>query len=152
MRFVGDDSARSEPTEVADSNNFKPLLKEKRLKEQTTQPGKAFVKRVDHTRYQSEHKTGVKSATTLLMEKKARIVEQRRKAEVSELGTEFVQGAVSLDSVLQVDSENAELRTRANVACEILVERDTKSKNKTSRIALGKEESVALRVAVHVAP
>ncbi|GKD48397.1 hypothetical protein Tco_1277373 [Tanacetum coccineum] len=34
-RIVGDDSARSEPTEVADSNNFKPLLKEKRLKEQT---------------------------------------------------------------------------------------------------------------------
>ncbi|GJY71257.1 hypothetical protein Tco_0474960 [Tanacetum coccineum] len=34
-RIVGDDSARSEPTEVADSNDFKPLLKEKRLKEQT---------------------------------------------------------------------------------------------------------------------
>ncbi|GKG46202.1 hypothetical protein Tco_0501048, partial [Tanacetum coccineum] len=34
-RIVGDDSPRSEPTEVADSNNFKPLLKEKRLKEQT---------------------------------------------------------------------------------------------------------------------
>ncbi|GKE33214.1 hypothetical protein Tco_1452536, partial [Tanacetum coccineum] len=34
-RIIGDDSARSEPTEVADSNNFKPLLKEKRLKEQT---------------------------------------------------------------------------------------------------------------------
>ncbi|GJT67740.1 hypothetical protein Tco_1019220 [Tanacetum coccineum] len=35
-RIVGDDSARSEPpTEVADSNNFKSLLKEKRLKEQT---------------------------------------------------------------------------------------------------------------------
>ncbi|GKE93179.1 hypothetical protein Tco_1574274 [Tanacetum coccineum] len=33
--IVGDDSARSEPTEVADSNDFKPLLKEKRLKEQT---------------------------------------------------------------------------------------------------------------------
>ncbi|GKE31546.1 hypothetical protein Tco_1450868 [Tanacetum coccineum] len=29
-RIVGDDSARSEPMEVADSNNFKPLLKEKR--------------------------------------------------------------------------------------------------------------------------
>ncbi|GJY68429.1 hypothetical protein Tco_0471411 [Tanacetum coccineum] len=28
-RIVGDDSARSEPMEVADSNNFKPLLKEK---------------------------------------------------------------------------------------------------------------------------
>ncbi|GKE01347.1 hypothetical protein Tco_1389330 [Tanacetum coccineum] len=37
-RIVGDDSARSEPTEVADSNNFKPLLKEKRLKEQTLTP------------------------------------------------------------------------------------------------------------------
>nr|GEY30238.1 B3 domain-containing protein, DNA-binding pseudobarrel domain protein [Tanacetum cinerariifolium] len=34
-RIVGNDSARSEPTEVADSNDFKPLLKEKRLKEQT---------------------------------------------------------------------------------------------------------------------
>nr|GEX55915.1 hypothetical protein [Tanacetum cinerariifolium]GEY65341.1 hypothetical protein [Tanacetum cinerariifolium] len=34
-RIVGDDSARSEPTEVADSNDFKPLLKEKRLKEKT---------------------------------------------------------------------------------------------------------------------
>ncbi|GJS53356.1 reverse transcriptase domain-containing protein [Tanacetum coccineum] len=34
-RIVGDDSAQSEPTEVADSNNFKPLLTEKRLKEQT---------------------------------------------------------------------------------------------------------------------
>ena len=34
-RIVGDDSARSEPMEVADSNDFKPLLKEKRLKEQT---------------------------------------------------------------------------------------------------------------------
>ncbi|GJX68155.1 hypothetical protein Tco_0303882 [Tanacetum coccineum] len=33
--IVGDNSARSEPTEVADSNDFKPLLKEKRLKEQT---------------------------------------------------------------------------------------------------------------------
>ncbi|GKF12082.1 hypothetical protein Tco_0050008, partial [Tanacetum coccineum] len=34
-RIVGADSARSELTEVADSNDFKPLLKEKRLKEQT---------------------------------------------------------------------------------------------------------------------
>ncbi|GKA98315.1 hypothetical protein Tco_0826252 [Tanacetum coccineum] len=41
-RIVGDDSARSEPTEVADSNNFKPLLKEKRLKEQTG--GGTYVK------------------------------------------------------------------------------------------------------------
>ncbi|GJX51044.1 hypothetical protein Tco_0277889 [Tanacetum coccineum] len=38
-RIVGDDSARSEPTEVADSNDFKPLLKEKRLKEQTYRDG-----------------------------------------------------------------------------------------------------------------
>ncbi|GKD40349.1 hypothetical protein Tco_1260556, partial [Tanacetum coccineum] len=37
--IVGDDSARSEPTEVADSNDFKPLLKEKRLKEQTYYEG-----------------------------------------------------------------------------------------------------------------
>ncbi|GJX04970.1 hypothetical protein Tco_0190886 [Tanacetum coccineum] len=44
-RIVGDDSARSEPTEVADSNNFKPLLKEKRLKEQTlTQTDEEAVK------------------------------------------------------------------------------------------------------------
>ncbi|GJR82868.1 hypothetical protein Tco_0153653 [Tanacetum coccineum] len=51
-RIVGDDSARSEPTEVADSNDFKPLLKEKRLKEQT--------KRIRGTKKERNTEMGVK--------------------------------------------------------------------------------------------